>query len=176
VSAGGWGAREIIDALGLEPLPVEGGYFRRTYESDLWTGGADAPEGGKARRRLATAIYYLVTGDEFSAMHRLASDEIFHFYLGDPVEMLRLYPDGSGDVTIIGPDLARGMQPQVVVPRGVWQGARLVPGGRFALLGTTVSPGFEYDDYEHGDREALASQYPAFRAVIEALTRPGSPR
>src|SRR5581483_11176343 len=98
----------------------------------------------------ATAIYYLLTPDTVSAMHRLATDEIFHFYLGDPVEMLQLRPDGSHRVAILGPDLDAGQRPQIVVPRGVWQGARLVPGGRFALLGTTVAPGFDYADYETG--------------------------
>ncbi len=161
----------IIDALGLEPLPQEGGYFRRTYESDAWIETGSAGSAGVSRRRIATAIYYLITPDEFSAMHRLASDEIFHFYLGDPVEMLKLYPDGSGEIATIGVDIARGMSPQVVVPRGVWQGSRLVPGGRFALLGTTVAPGFEYEDYEHGNREALKRRYPAFQAMIESLTR-----
>jgi predicted cupin superfamily sugar epimerase len=74
-------------------------------------------------------------------MHRLKSDEIFHFYLGNPVEMLQLYPDGTGITITIGADIGAGMQPQVLVPTGTWQGARLKPGGKFALLGTTVSPG-----------------------------------
>ena len=86
-------------------------------------------------------------------MHRLQTDEIFHFYLGDPVEMLQLGPDDSGKVLILGTNLLRGMRPQVIVPAGVWQGSRLLPGGRFALLGTTVSPGFERADYENGQRD-----------------------
>lgn len=112
-------------------------------------------------------------------MHRLATDEIFHFYLGDPVEMLQLRPDGSHRVAILGPDLDAGQRPQIVVPRDVWQGARLVPGGRFALLGTTVAPGFDYADYETGEREALLAAHPDARDLIVALTpggeRPGSP-
>lgn len=164
-------ARKIIEALNLEPLPLEGGYFRRTYESQEWVEAGESGGRQRSRRRVATAIYYLITQEAFSAMHRLASDEIFHFYLGDPVEMLKLYPDGTGEIVMIGADLRAGMSPQVVVPRGVWQGSRLAPGGRFALLGTTVAPGFEYEDYEHGDREALTRQYPAYRAVIESLTR-----
>jgi len=155
-------AQEIIEILNLQPHPVEGGYFRRTYESEQRT----------AKRRIGTAIYYLLTPDTFSHLHRLASDEIFHFYLGDPVEMLQLFPDGSGRTVIIGSDLARGMQPQVVVRRGVWQGTRLVAGGSFALLGTTVTPGFEYEDYEHGSRAALVDAYPRFASHIEALTHP----
>lgn len=104
-------------------------------------------------------------------MHRLRSDEIFHFYLGDPVEMLQLWPDGSGMVLIMGSDILKGMQPQVVVPRGVWQGAKLIKDGKFALLGTTVSPGFESVDYESGRRGDLIKAYPQFQDLIIALTK-----
>ena len=103
-------------------------------------------------------------------MHRLQSDEIFHFYLGDPVEMLQLSPDGTGQTVVLGSDLRVGMQPQVVVPRGVWQGSRLVAGGKFALLGCTVAPGFDFADYEHGRRTDLIRLYPQFREKIVALT------
>lgn len=96
---------------------------------------------------------------------------MFHFYLGDPVEMLQLLPGGEGRVQVLGTDLAAGMRPQVVVPRGTWQGTRLLAGGRMALLGTTVSPGFDPSDYEHGGREELLAAYPAFRERIAALTR-----
>jgi len=108
-------------------------------------------------------------------MHRLQSDEIFHFYLGDPVEMLQLWSDGSGKVIKIGSDILNGMQPQVLVPRGVWQGARLIRDGRFAPLGTTVSPGFEWTDYESGQRDQLLKSYPQFREWIIALTNPKKP-
>jgi predicted cupin superfamily sugar epimerase len=112
-----------------------------------------------------------LTPDTFSALHRLASDEVFHFYLGDPVEMLQVWPDGSHRVVLIGTDLAAGERPQVVVPRGIWQGARLRPGGRFALLGTTVAPGFDYADYETASRPALLATHPTAHALITALTR-----
>jgi predicted cupin superfamily sugar epimerase len=121
-------------------------------------------------RAFGTCIYYLLTPTTFSAMHRLQSDEIFHFYLGDPVEMLQLWPDGSGKIVTLGSDLQAGMHPQVIVPRGVWQGARLVAGGKFALLGCTVAPGFDFADYEHGRREELIRDYPQFRERIVALT------
>jgi hypothetical protein len=109
---------------------------------------------------------------EGGAMHRLASDEVFHFCLGDPVEMLQLGPDGSHRVVAIGTDLAAGERPQVVVPRGVWPGARLRAGGRFALLGTTVAPGFGYADYETAARATLLHTHPAAAPLIAALTRP----
>ena len=163
-------AEQIISLLGLKPHPEEGGYYAETYRSretlprNLW------PERYTGPRSFATAIYYLLTPDTFSAMHRLQSDELFHFYLGDPVIMLQLRQDGSGEILTLGTDLLKGMRPQVVVPRGVWQGAGLLPGGRFALLGTTVAPGFEFADYETGQRDLLMNAYPQFRDIIGGLT------
>ncbi len=162
---------DIIRILGLKPHPAEGGCFAEVYRSGETVDGEALPPRYGGRRALATAIYYLLTPVTFSCMHRLESDEIFHFYAGDPVEMLNLRPDGSGGVIVLGPDLTAGMRPQVVVPRGVWQGSRLAPGGEFALLGTTVSPGFEFEDYEPGTRDALCRAYPGFKEMITALTR-----
>jgi hypothetical protein len=104
-------------------------------------------------------------------MHVLLSDEVFHFYLGDPVEMLQLHPDGSSAVVTLGPDLAAGQQVQVVVPAGVWQGTRLIGDGKVALLGCTVSPGFDYADYRSGSYDELAAQWPEQAERIRGLTR-----
>ena len=104
-------------------------------------------------------------------MHRLASDEVFHFYLGYPVEMLQLHPDGHGDMVTLGTDLAAGMRPHVVVAAGVWQGSRLTSGGRYALLGTTVAPGFAFEDYEYRSPDASDAAYPGFANRVRALTR-----
>ena len=164
-------AKQIISFLHLKPHTEEGGYFIETYRSLETIPEEALPDRYKGLRSFSTAIYYLLTPDSFSYIHRLQSDEIFHFYLGDPVEMLQLWPDGSGRVLILGSDLLNGMKPQVVVPRRVWQGARLLPGGRFALLGTTVSPGFEFADYESGQRNELIKSYPQFREWIIALTK-----
>jgi len=114
--------------------------------------------------------FFLPTPETFSRLHRLRSDEIFHFLLGDPVTMLHLYPDGTSRVLSMGTDLTAGQQLQVVVPRGTWQGCRLVEGGRFALMGVTVAPGFEYDDYEPGGRAELVGRYPDREALIKLLT------
>ena len=165
-------ADQIISLFNLKPHPEEGGYFIETYRS-LET----IPENAltskyKGNRTFATAIYYLLTPRTFSPIHRLQSDEIFHFYLGDPVEMFQLWPDGSTKVFILGPDILNGMQPQVVVPKGIWQGARLLKSGKFALLGTTVSPGFEFADYESGSRNELVKSYPLHREWIITLTKP----
>jgi len=163
----------IIRELGLVPLPEEGGLYAETYRSDGVIPGGAISGRHASPRRCATAIYYLITPEHFSALHRVTSTEVFHFYLGDPVDMLQLYQDGTGATLTIGTDLLAGQRPQVVVRRGVWQGTRLKPGGRFALLGCTVSPGFEFEDYEHGRRQALLAAYPDFAAQIRLLTPEG---
>jgi predicted cupin superfamily sugar epimerase len=163
-------ADELIHLLRLQPHPKEGGYFRETYRSDeLLSPAALAPRYGAARS-VGTAIYYLLTPTTYSAIHRLKSDEVFHFYLGGPVRMLQLFPDGGGETIILGSDLVRGQRLQTVVPRGVWQGSLLEPGGDFALLGCTVAPGFDYADYEAGQRESLVRRYPQFTDLIQSLT------
>src|SRR5262249_53922503 len=118
-----------------------------------------------------TAIYFLLTPDTCSLMHRLKSDEVYHFYIGDPVELLLLREDGTGEITILGTNFDRGMRPQVIAPRGVCQGSRLVPGGRFALLGTAVAPGFDLADRQMASRSHLLASHPAFAGLIQALTR-----
>lgn len=158
-------AQEIKNLLRLEPHPIEGGSFRQTYIS---AGTVELPRG---RRAYGTAIYYLLESGTFSEMHRLESDEVFHFYLGDPAEMLQLHPDGSSAVVTLGHDLAAGQQVQVAVPAGVWQGTRLVDDGKMALLGCTVTPGFDYADYQHGSYAELAAKWPREKERIRKLTR-----
>jgi predicted cupin superfamily sugar epimerase len=164
-------AAKIRDLLKMQPHAIEGGYFAETYKSGLVIPRGMLPSSYPGDRSVATAIYYLLTPDTFSALHRLRGDEVFHFYLGDPVEMLKLRAEGTGDITLLGQDIASGQELQHVVPAGVWQGSRLVVGGEYALLGTTVSPGFDYADYEAGRREELIAQYPKFKDKILALTR-----
>jgi len=163
-------AEEIIALLKLKPHPEEGGFFAETYRAEEAIPRSVLPQRYTGPRAFGTCIYYLLTPGTISAMHRLQSDEIFHFYLGDPVEMLQLLPDGAGRTVVLGSDLRNGQQPQVIVPRGVWQGSRLVTGGRFALLGCTVAPGFDFADYEHGRRNDLIGSHPQFREKIVALT------
>jgi uncharacterized protein len=158
-------ADEIKYLLHLEPHPVEGGWYRRTYTSAV----SVALLGGV--RPYGTAIYYLLEEGTFSEMHVLASDEIFHFYLGDPVEMLQLLPDGSSAVFTLGPDLAAGQNVQLVVPAGVWQGTRLVDGGKVALLGCTVTPGFDFADYRNATAAELIARWPREAGRIRKLAR-----
>jgi predicted cupin superfamily sugar epimerase len=166
-------ARQIIEALALRPHPIEGGYFRETYRAAGAIPAVDLPPGYQTQsgRSFGTAIYYLLTADTFSEMHRLPTEEVFHLYLGGPVRMLQLHPDGSGREIVIGADVLAGQQPQVIVPPGVWQGSRLEPGIEFALLGATMAPGFDYADYEQGRRGELIGQYAAYAEVIRELTR-----
>jgi hypothetical protein len=168
-------AEDVKKLLGLVPHPREGGWYVRTYEAaELVAAEAFADGRYEGVRRTGTAIYYLLEPETFSHMHRLRSDEVFHFYAGDAVEMLQLSEGGEGRMVVIGNDLLRGQRPQVVVERGVWQGSRLVAGGRWALLGCTVSPGFEFEDYEAGQRVELSAGWPEFAEEIAALTRVGS--
>jgi predicted cupin superfamily sugar epimerase len=155
-------AQDLIVALDLRPLAREGGYYRETYRSGQLAPNRD--------RSLCTAIYYLLTPVTCSALHRLSGDEIFHFYLGDPVSMLQLRPDGTGQVVTLGSDVLAGQTPQVIVAAGVWQGSWLASGGAYALLGTTMAPGFDFADYEAGDRAGLTRAYPEFAELIARLT------
>jgi predicted cupin superfamily sugar epimerase len=162
-------AEQMIAHLKLQPHPKEGGHFRETYRAaEAWPAAA-LPERYGAERAASTAIYYLLTPTTFSALHRLQSDEVFHFYLGGPLRMLQLWPDGSQRTIVLGPHLLAGQQLQVVVPRGVWQGSYLEDGD-FALLGCTVAPGFDYADYEDGSRAELLRSYPESAELITRLT------
>ena len=160
-------AEEIKTLLRLEPHPMEGGFFRQTYIS---AGTVELPRGTRPH---STAIYYLLEAGAFSEMHVLDSDEVFHFYLGDPVEMLQLHPSRRRSALFtLGQDLAAGQQVQLVVPAGVWQqGTRLIGDGQVALLGCTVAPGFDYADYRSGSYAELAAKWPAEAERIRKLTR-----
>jgi predicted cupin superfamily sugar epimerase len=150
-------AAEVINRLGLKPLPHEGGYYAQTWRSAS-----------------GTAIYFLLTPEEggFSALHKLTGAEIYHFYAGDPVQLV-LFPSDGGlprDV-VLGNRLDRGECPQFIVPEGTVQGSRLVEGGRWALLGTTMAPGYTQEGFELSKPEELLKQYPEYDEWIAALTR-----
>jgi hypothetical protein len=157
--------------LGLRPHPREGGWFVRTWEAEEFVSAA-AFDGGRyeGARRTSTAIYYLLEPGTFSEMHRLKSDEIFHHYMGAAVEMLQLFENGSSSRVVLGKDLEAGERPQQVVRRGVWQGSRLLGAQGWALLGCTVSPGFEFVDYEDAGAEELVARWPVEAEMIRGLT------
>ena len=166
-------AAALIKHFNMARIPQEGPWFVLTYNSpDTLARGAlagryDGP------RPASSAIIALVTKADFSAMHRLKTDEMWHYYGGDPLEMLILHPNGNGEVVVLGPDVLAGQKLQYVVPRGSWQGAR--PRGKgtdvYAIFGDTLAPAFEYSDFEMGYRDELQKAYPRQAALIEQLTR-----
>ncbi|MCB0374443.1 MAG: cupin domain-containing protein [Sinomicrobium sp.] len=160
----------LIKHLNLKPLPLEGGFFAETCRSEEWLSADQLPSRYSGKKPYYTAIYYLLTPETFSALHRLPTDEVFHFYLGDPVQMLNLFEDGTSAVITLGQDLFHGQTLQYRVPKNTWQGSRLMSGGRFALLGTTMAPGFDFDDFTPADRDALSASYPQRCEMIRELT------
>lgn len=166
-------AQQIIELLDLRPLPIEGGHFRQSHRSGLLLPPEALSPAYHQPHPISTTIYYLLTDspDSFSALHRLPTDEVWHFYLGDPVELLLLHPDGGTQTLLLGSDLAAGQQVQGMAPAEVWQGARLLPGGAYALMGTSMAPGYIDSDYEAGERSALLGAYPDQAERIRHLTR-----
>ena len=166
---------ELIKALNMEPLKGEGGMFRKMFRSD-----ESIPEGTLEGRNGPHALYgsilYLLTPDTCSRMHRLPTDEIWHFYLGASCETLVLRPDGTGHINRLGQDILGGETVTAVVPRGCWQGTRITGEGDYALLGTTMAPDYEDADYEDGT-EKLLEQYPEFaERILPLLIRPSEER
>lgn len=163
----------IIEHFQMQPLQGEGGLVYQSYFSDEALPQACIP-GRSGDRMICSAIIYLITRNTFSRMHRLPTDELFHFYMGASVEMLQLHQDGSEHVYRMGHDLMNGEAIQLTVPRGTWQGTRVVGDGEFALLGTSMAPSFDQEDYEDGNYEELAAKYPQHLELLKTLC--GSPR
>jgi predicted cupin superfamily sugar epimerase len=152
----------------FKPIAQEGGYFFSTYHSEMMLPGIspDSPP-----RLAGSAIYFLMTPGDFSALHQLKEDEIYHYYSGSPIELLQLFPDGTGHVTICGPAFWNGQQPQVLVKHGTWQGSHPLDSKNYSLHGTTMTPGFTPADFRLGHRDDLTKAYPKFAGLIKALTR-----
>ncbi|GAU67767.1 hypothetical protein SSP35_05_03340 [Streptomyces sp. NBRC 110611] len=158
------GPEALIELYGLVPLPREGGRFRQTWL------GAQRPDG----RPEGTAILMLLTAEpgDFSALHRLPADEVWHFYTGDPLSLFLLPEDGPARTVVLGPDVLGGQQVQFTVAAGTWMAAEVAGGGAWTLFGCTMAPGFTYEDYEHGDAAELAARFPREAARIAELSRP----
>lgn len=163
-------AEAVIRALGLAPHP-EGGFFRETFRSMLKLDNLSVPGGSRAA---STAIYYLLPSGAFSALHRVSSDEVWHHYDGDPLDLHTIDRTGLHAVVRLGKDVLAGQRPQHVVAAGVWQAAVPV-GERYALCGCTVAPGFDFLDFEMPPRRELLTQFPLIRSVVEQLTRDEPP-
>jgi uncharacterized protein len=163
-------ARYWIEKLRLEAHP-EGGYYRQTYKAELSFGRESLPNGFLGARAASTAIYFLLEGENFSAFHRLRSDEVWHFYVGSALVVHVIGRDGDYSEIVLGNDPEAGEVLQAVVKAGCWFGSRVLDGRGFALVGCTVAPGFDFEDFEMGKREELVARYPQHRGVIERLTR-----
>ncbi len=163
-------AEQIIRKLDLKPHP-EGGFFRETYRSigKIRPDSLDLIYTGE--RNHSTCIYFLLTSASFSALHRIHQDEIWHFYDGSPIHLHTLSPEGYYTKTVIGRDIDKGELPQVVVPGGTWFGATVVNEEEYSLVGCTVAPGFDFRDFEPGERTDLAGKFPEHQEIIKRLTR-----
>lgn len=159
----------LVAALGLSPHP-EGGWFAESYRSAETLPAAGLPARFGAPRSASTAIYFLLPAGARSLLHRIKSDELWHFYLGGPLRLTQLFPDGRVEEAVLGRDLAAGQRLQHAVPAGCWFGAAPEPGSPYSLVGCTVAPGFDFADFELGRRAVLLARFPAARAVVERLT------
>lgn len=166
-------AEKLIQHFKMEKIPAEGPWFTVTYRSEDVLDAKSLPVRYKGSRVASTAIYAVQTKEDFSAIHKLMTDEIWHYYGGDPLEMLLLYPDGRGEIVVIGPDVFKGQHAQFVVPRDVWQGSMPIgpESESYSFFGNTLAPGFEFDDFAMGYRAELQEKYPQFADHIARLTR-----
>ena len=159
-----------IDALQLN-RHIEGGYFKENYRSSLSIAQENLPDIFGGNRSASTAIYFLLEKNQFSALHRIASDELWHFYAGSCLTIYEIAKDGLLKAHRLGNNPEKEESLQVVIPAGNWFGARLENGGDYALTGCTVAPGFDFADFELAERSMLTAQYPQHADIIRALTR-----
>ena len=162
-------AQQIISKYQLRAHP-EGGYFAETYRSAELIQASSLPDRFNGSRNFSTAIYFLLEGNQFSAFHRIKSDECWHFYSGVGLHIYILYPGGSGEILKLGDDLQSGFSHQHVIPAGCWFASKPIDENGFSFVGCTVSPGFDFADFEMAEKEKLLSQYPKYKEWIDMLT------
>ncbi len=160
----------LVSQLELEPHP-EGGFYKETYRAAGIIAQGALPQEFEGSRNFATAIYFLIEKNNFSALHKIKSDETWHFYYGDALEVIELDDAGNLKTTRIGPGLDRGEVFQYTVKANTWFGSRVANGGAFSLVGCTVAPGFDFRDFEMASRQTLIGAFPQHSAVISGLTR-----
>jgi hypothetical protein len=161
--------QKIVTKLNLTPHP-EGGYFKETYRSTGEIGEDSLGHHYKGKRNFSTCIYFLLTSDKFSALHRIQQDEIWHFYDGSPIRLHIISESGVHTTHIIGRNFDKGEVPQFVVPSGCWFGGEVVDQDAYSLIGCTVSPGFDFKDFELIPRKELIAQFPNQEELITRLT------
>lgn len=161
---------ELIKLLELLPHP-EGGYYKENYRSASTLIRETLPQGFSGNRNLSTAIYFLIEKNNFSALHKIKSDEIWHFYAGDALEVIEIDRDGNLRSTSIGTKLKEGEVFQYVVKANTWFGSRVKQGGAYSLVGCTVSPGFDFNDFEMAKQDELIKEFPQHKKIIKEMTR-----
>lgn len=161
---------ELVAYFGLEPHP-EGGYFKETYRSAESINEEYLPFRFKSSRSYSTAIYYLLSGNDFSAFHRIQSDELWHFYTGSALNLFVLHENGQFELIRLGSNMTNGEVYQAVVPAGSWFASQPSEPDGFSLLGCTVAPGFDFNDFELARRDELVAQYPEHAELISRYTR-----
>ena len=163
-------AAELVDLLQLSPHP-EGGWFTESYRSEGRIPSTALPPAFSGDRAYSTAIFYLLAEGQKSHLHRIRQDEVWHFYLGGPLRLVMIQPDGQSSEVILGPDLRAGQHLQFTVPAGVWFGAAPKAGGGHSLVGCTVAPGFDFADFEMADGSSLKKAFPALYGLISEFCR-----
>jgi uncharacterized protein len=161
-------AELLIAQYKLQPHP-EGGHYLQTYQSTEQIPTAALPDRFNGDRFYSTAIYFLLEGKQFSAFHRIQSDELWHFYTGVGLHVYVIHPDGRGEILKLGDDLANGYSFQQVVPAGCWFASKPVTENGFSFVGCTVAPGFDFADFELADKEVLLKEYPKHAGWIDKL-------
>ncbi len=162
--------QDYVNKLNLLPHP-EGGYFKETYRSEEVISTEALPERFAGERAFGTSIYYLLEGNDFSAFHRLKSDEIWHFYDGSPISLHLIYPSGEYRNILLGTDLFNGEEPQIIIPKGIWFAAHPVNKSSFSLVGCAVYPGFDFSDFEMASFEKLSELFPQHSKLLKEFTR-----
>ncbi|HEX4876118.1 MAG TPA: cupin domain-containing protein [Chitinophagaceae bacterium] len=161
---------QLIQQYNLQPHP-EGGWYKQTYKSNESIRAEALPERFGGDRPFSTAIYFLLEKGNFSAFHRIKSDECWHFYHGDPLEIFVLQQNGELTVTTLGNDISKGYLFQYIVPAGCWFASRPAPGSQYCFVGCTVAPGFDFADFEIADAKDLIKQFPKHNSFITELCR-----
>ena len=161
-------AQYWIEKLELQPHP-EGGYFKEVYRSEDSVLAGGLPERYSSDRSLGTSIYFLLKGDQISSFHRLRSDELWYFHAGGAADIHLIDPEGELSLKTIGPDVEAGESLQVAIPRGCWFSAELKGSTDFILVGCSVYPGFDFEDFELADAQKLIQEYPNHAELIKKM-------
>lgn len=163
-------SKQWISSLNLIPHP-EGGYFNEVYRSDEIIDNMSLDNRYLGSRSVSTSIYFLLDGDQFSAFHKIKSDELWHFYDGSSIKLYIMSEDGSLETKKLGITLEENEVPQIVIPKNHWFAAEPIDKSKFSLIGCTVAPGFDFTDFELGKRKDLINKYPKLKEIIKKFTR-----